>query len=532
MLDHLLPRESLSKVTPKSPVSTNLRTASKLKAAGISEKRVTTAASNAPVSPAPQPLKRTEGGILSQVLQIIADEVGMDKSELLPTSIFTDFGVDSLLSLNIASKLREELDLEVSGTLFAECPTVIDLARYLPSEDTSPSTCESSVPSTPDLDLVSPASYDSSAESTSVDDNEPDIMNVLRRTVAEEIGVTEEELTESLDLSELGMDSLLSLTILGRLRDQLETDLPSTLFSDNTSLEKIEAALGLKPTGAVVASKPDRRLVPETQSLINEGIPKSSSVLLQGNPKTAVKILFLFPDGSGSATSYAPLPQIAPNIAVYGLNCPYMTTPQDMKCSIEAITPRYLQEIRRRQPRGPYYFGGWSAGGICAFDAAQELNREGETVERLILIDSPFPIGLEKLPPRLYDFFKSAGVFGGGDKPLPQWLVPHFLAFVDSLDLYRATPFAPGQAPPTRLIWARDGVCKFPDSPRPEISDNDPKEMKWLLNNRTDFGSNGWDRLLSADNMVIETMDDANHFTMMVGGKAKELASFIKKAMD
>ena len=113
-----------------------------------------------------------------------------------------------------------------------------------------------------------------------------------------------------------------------------------------------------------------------------------------------------------------------------------------MKCSFEAVTPCYLQEIRRRQPDGPYYLGGWSAGGVCAFDAAHELDRVSEKVERLILIDSPFPIGLEKLPPRLYGFFKDVGLFGEGDKPPPPWLLPHFFAFVDSLDLYRAKPFS------------------------------------------------------------------------------------------
>ena len=64
------------------------------------------------------------------------------------------------------------------------------------------------------------------------------------------------------------------------------------------------------------------------------------------------------------------------------------------------------------------------------------------------------------------------------------------------------------------------------------MRDDDLKEMKWSLNNWTDFGSNGWDRLLGTKDSVIETMDDTNHFTMMAGEKVKELAAFIRKAMD
>ena len=70
---------------------------------------------------------------------------------------------------------------------------------------------------------------------------------------------------------------------------------------------------------------------------------------------------------------------------------------------------RYMS-IRRRQPRGLYYFGDWSAGGFSAFDAAQQ------EVSRLIFLDSPFQIGLDKLPPRLYDFFQSIGMFGTASK--------------------------------------------------------------------------------------------------------------------
>ena len=470
---------------------------------------------------------------MTSFLAIMAEEVGLDKSEISPSNSFADLGIDSLLSLNIASRLREELGLDMEGSLFSDCPTPVELVRCLSnSEAPTPPISNSTPPSIPELDSASEASNDNDTDQTSLDGDKTSIISIIRHTIAEEVGILQTELADSQDLNELGMDSLLSLTILGKLRDELGIDLPADLFAKNSSLNCIEAALGLKPKAVTAASEDDPTPAAQSADPTSDGIPQASSVLLQGNPRSASKTLFLFPDGSGSATSYAPLPRISPNIAVFGLNCPYMKTPQNMKCSLEAITPRYLQEIRRRQPVGPYYFGGWSAGGICAFDAAQKLDRDGEKIERLILIDSPFPIGLEKLPPRLYDFFKSVGLFGEGDRPPPSWLLPHFLAFVDSLDLYKAKPFELGRGPPTRLVWAKDGVCKYPESPRPEMGDDDPKEMKWLLNNRTDFGSNGWERLLGTDDLVIEAMDDANHFTMMAGGKVKELAVFIRKAMD
>lgn len=364
------------------------------------------------------------------------------------------------------------------------------------------------------------------------DAEEDDILTIIRRTLATEIGLKESEVTDSSSFAELGVDSLLSLTMLGKLREEVGQELPMTLFADCANLLDVSAALGLKPKAAAATRDTALELAAKMEKIVAASVPPASSILLQGNPKTASKALFLFPDGSGSATSYAPLSRIDSDVAVFGLNCPYMKNPQDMKCSIEDVTPRYVEEIRRRQPTGPYYFGGWSAGGICAFDAAQHLDRIGEEVVRLILIDSPYPVGLEKLPPRLYDFFSSIGLFGSGDKAPPSWLLPHFLAFVDSLDRYRAVPYIPGHAPQTHLIWARDGVSKHPDDPRPRMDEQTPKEMKWLINNRTDFGSNGWEGLLGGATPVIETMYDANHFTMMAGSKVHELAAFLKRAMQ
>lgn len=44
---------------------------------------------------------------------------------------FVEVGVRSLMSLVIAEKLREQLGIAVSGSLFLECPTVGDLRAWL-----------------------------------------------------------------------------------------------------------------------------------------------------------------------------------------------------------------------------------------------------------------------------------------------------------------------------------------------------------------------------------------------------------------
>ena len=467
--------------------------------------------------------------------------------------MFADYGVDSLLSLTVTGRYREELNLDLESSVFTDHPTVNDFKRLItqmsPSESHDGSSseqesnfsfggAESSSASTPDI--TSPPNE----KVAQVEQN--DTMKEIRNIIAEEIGVSAEEINPDENLGEMGMDSLLSLTVLGRIRETLDMDLPGEFFIENQTLNDIEVALDLKPkTTAASVPMPEPVKFPEVIQDLQPKLtqhPKATSILLQGNPRTATKTLFLFPDGSGSATSYATIPGVSPDVCVYGLNCPYMKTPEKLKCSLDELTAPYVAEIRRRQPKGPYSFGGWSAGGICAYDAARHLMfEEGEQVDRLLLLDTPFPIGLEKLPQRLYGFFNSIGLFGEGKTAPPAWLLPHFLAFIDALDAYKAAPlpFTEGKwakkLPKTYIIWAKDGVCGKPGDPRPDPptdGSKDPKEMVWLLNDRTDLGPNKWDTLVGPDNIGgITVMENANHFTMTKGEKAKELSAFMAKAM-
>ncbi len=50
----------------------------------------------------------------------------------------------------------------------------------------------------------------------------------------------------------------------------------------------------------------------------------------------------------------------------------------------------YTSRIRAAQPDGPYRLGGWSMGGIIAFEVARRLEQAGAEVSLLALLDAPF----------------------------------------------------------------------------------------------------------------------------------------------
>ncbi len=55
--------------------------------------------------------------------------------------------------------------------------------------------------------------------------------------------------------------------------------------------------------------------------------------------------------------------------------------------SVEAMANHCKVEIQRVQPRGPYYLGGYCFGGIVALETAHRLQKDGDTVDLVALLD-------------------------------------------------------------------------------------------------------------------------------------------------
>ncbi|MCP4653941.1 MAG: hypothetical protein GY856_00840, partial [bacterium] len=55
------------------------------------------------------------------------------------------------------------------------------------------------------------------------------------------------------------------------------------------------------------------------------------------------------------------------------------------------MAEHYVEAVREVQPEGPYRLGGWSMGGLVAFEMARQLAEQNQRVEQLVLIDSMAP---------------------------------------------------------------------------------------------------------------------------------------------
>lgn len=74
--------------------------------------------------------------------------------------------------------------------------------------------------------------------------------------------------------------------------------------------------------------------------------------------------------------------------AVYGLQARAVGDEHAPYVTVQEMAADYIGHMRRVQPTGPYAVGGYSFGGLVAYEIAQQLCRAGETVELVTLIDT------------------------------------------------------------------------------------------------------------------------------------------------
>src|SRR6267378_1618576 len=107
--------------------------------------------------------------------------------------------------------------------------------------------------------------------------------------------------------------------------------------------------------------------------------------------------LFCFPGSGGNVHVFremiAALPEGQP---VYAIDMEWLCeAAQDF--TIEQLAAFYLDVIRKIQKSGPYYFCGYSFGGLVAYEMAMRLINEGDSTSLVALLDAPNPALLSNL---------------------------------------------------------------------------------------------------------------------------------------
>lgn len=122
--------------------------------------------------------------------------------------------------------------------------------------------------------------------------------------------------------------------------------------------------------------------------VLDAAVRESSARLVQLRPGTG-RPFFLVHSMSGTFLElWAVLRVLDTQRPVYGLQARGLEADQEPHVSVADMASDYIQHMRSVQGSGPYAIGGYSFGGLVAFEIAQRLRRMGERVELLSLIDT------------------------------------------------------------------------------------------------------------------------------------------------
>lgn len=462
--------------------------------------------------------------VSDKVLQCIADEVNVSIDELLQIDEFEKAGVDSLMSLQILSKISTTLDIDLDPDIFQSLTTVQKLRAHLadlyldcPDSEIDSSSTGGGSPSLP----VTPYSHDDRLL------NDDRWVALLVSTISEELGVDVEELERHAeDLSALGLDSLMGFTVISSLEEKFGIEIETSDLPEKVTLSSLKSLVGKRQS---TFATPGTHELDCQQKRENSKIPLS--VILRGNPASAARLAFFFPDGSGSAGVYQGVRMTSSDLCLVSLNSPFLKQPEQYTCTIDALVRIWVTEIRSRQARGPYYLIGYSAGAYYAFEAAKQLMEEGETISRLVLIDSPCRTRYGAMPTSVLDYLQDKSFASHcqsreqnslDSSPTHQDLVRrHFTATIRTVREYSPEPISYG--PPTTLIWASDGVAKDMNSCPNFKADSGEAELfiQWLFYRQAGkHDADGWELLIRNSRIHTEVVR-GNHFSITKPGNVR-----------
>ncbi|MGP9022571.1 type I polyketide synthase [Streptomyces sp. BR1] len=196
--------------------------------------------------------------------------------------------------------------------------------------------------------------------------------NALERTVA---GYWEEALgIDGIGVHDnyfdLGGDSMRAVLLAGRMRGDKVVDVPAAAF---LSAPTIAGLVTLAGRGGVSGQEAFAPLLP---------------LRADGDQRP----LFCVQPGAGIAWRYSGLlPHLGARQPVYGIQAHGLDGTLPLAADAKEMVGFYLAHLREVQPEGPYRLLGWSYGGFVAHAMAVALQRQGEQVELLAMLDSPLP---------------------------------------------------------------------------------------------------------------------------------------------
>ncbi|MEU7454347.1 type I polyketide synthase [Streptosporangium roseum] len=311
--------------------------------------------------------------VVAKVRERTAVVLGFEVAWLRESTVLTEAGLDSLAATRVRGMIEHDFGVAVPTALLLQGATLGDVALAVAAE----------------LGIHGATGGTRPVEPR--DAAERQVVVALTRILGREPGVTEEIPADALPvvLDVLGREAGRELSAEGTLTGARVADLLR-------EIDEEEAVRGVvRPlTPAARAYLAARRAAPPTgppaappTGVPPRGAPATGAPVPEGGGQVP---LFLGHPAGGTTGVYSLLAgALGADRVVFGLERLDDVGAAGAEAGVSERAARYVAEIRKVQPAGPYRVGGWSFGGILAFEIARQLG--AENVELVAMIDSGLP---------------------------------------------------------------------------------------------------------------------------------------------
>ncbi|SEP95190.1 type I polyketide synthase [Thalassovita taeanensis] len=181
---------------------------------------------------------------------------------------------------------------------------------------------------------------------------------------------------------DLGGHSLIAVRLFAKVKKAFDVDFPISVLFEAPTIRKIAALIpdqGSTPDAPQTPKQPARRFTHVVPMHSGEGGTKTPFFLVAGMFGNVLNLRHL-----------AHL--LGADRPFYGLQARGLYGDATPHTSLAQAARDYIAEMRQVQPHGPYMLGGFSGGGITAYEIAQQLKTAGEEVSMLVMLDTPLPV--------------------------------------------------------------------------------------------------------------------------------------------
>ncbi len=214
------------------------------------------------------------------------------------------------------------------------------------------------------------------------------VISTIQAIWAELLGVADIGVDE--DFFDAGGHSLIAIRMLSRVHKELGVRFELTAIFDAPTIATLTAeVLKVRPgLDGALADAADAAAATVTAADERTAAHRSLVPISTTGEKTPI---FVVHGAGGNVLFLWTLARaLAGTRPVYGFQASGVDGRDMPDPSIEVMAERYVAELTSAH-EGPYIIGGYSGGGIVAFEMVRQLSALGKEVERLVLFDSPVP---------------------------------------------------------------------------------------------------------------------------------------------